>query len=449
MLTTEANFQSYTSLADRQMKVTTCKSLSKYWMGVCKRLQVPFQRDSDGYLLSIDSVGPNFLFEIGVFVENPDEVDTMRLGDLLISRDSESEYGHMQFEIQPTKVESVLNDATLGLARNNPLHERIGLAFIPGSDEFVIFSGRHRTVALATLVKSVEGYEDLLIPVDLRYPKTLAQLADMVTAANGSRNMTMTEKAMVKAVRSGQNLSVFQDTDDFAASALKLKTLTDFKNHARLYGVALVADSVVDNELRMNTVGDLFYKVIAGLTRKLDSVAKGTAKAVLPYCPPDSEASVYNGIMVEVSQYIINNWATLREEAREEKAGKDGEVKVSYNISRNIGTIAEFVADVMFSAVSDQLAALYQKLQADKEEAKANKAVEKEVKGKQAELNRLQTTRTSLVSLNLDTAAVDQAIAKLTEQMEAELAQLQEADAQSESQTVSETENQELRQLLG
>lgn len=432
MLVNESNFSTYNALSSREMKTTTQKALTRWWDTQLKALSLNAQRDSDGMLanVSVETLGQDFLWEnlISEIAWGPDdEITTITLGDLAATRSEETDF--VQFEVQPSKVEKLLTATDDGLLKGNKLLRPIELVRIPKSDAEIIGGGRHRTVALLTIAKVVYGWEQFRIPVQMFYPQSRSEVAQYIMASNGSRSMTQTEKSMVKAAAKNLGLSVFRPAEEFFQQAKSVTTVTALKDMTRMLGVALFAETQVDRDTTSNTLGDMFHAAFTKFVRELNSqFGRGTDQVLLVQT---DEGQIFEGVARRLSDYIVTNWETIKEESKEIKKKRDGSIVTddngqpvyTLNIARHVKpNAAEAAAEVLLEAVGDQLRSVKERLEAEKLEAKQEKEAGKAATKLQREISTIDQMiemmgsslpQEALAQMQQQKAAIQQQIAEL------------------------------------
>lgn len=452
-ITNEKSFASYSALKSSDLKVTTQKALNKMWTDHLNRLEIPFQRDSEGNFADVGQLGTSYLAEhfiwTGLYLGEDEVTPTVTLGELAESREAESDL--VQFEVQPTRVEKILTGTKDGLVKGHKLMQLIEVVYLPGSNQFIIGGGRHRTVALLTLVKGIEGWEDFEVPVLAYQAKTIGEVAAYIQASNGSRSMSTTEKAMVDFAGSGTALTVFSDAEDFFVKAKKERTVSGLKKLARLAGASLLRETVVDRDTKLNTMGDIANSYFGKLCRELnDRYGKGTDKIML--AESEDGQQVFEAVLTEGMNLLVNNWEDVLEEIKEVKTlrgggiatDENGEPIYTCNIARKSTSIAEYLVESVVEKVGPFLAEMRKGQIAEEQAQKAEKAAHSKVKQLQNMLQNFEAIAAMGVTLTPEQKAEMQ---RIQEEIDSQLSG--EGDTSSVKRQPTAQVNAQVNDLLG
>lgn len=439
----------YTKIPANQLKATTRSKLNKFWQEELKRRSLPFQYDTDGKLATVEQLGENFIEKVltwgGAITENTEYVT---LGELAASRENEQDV--IQFEVQPSLVEKLIS-GTDGLLKT-PLYRLVEVVYLPGSDMFAIGGGRHRVTALLTILSPVEGWENMLVPVNVQRAKTLTEFVNYVQLSNTTRSMTATEKTQIATAAKGYKINVFSDAEDIYQRAEKAETVTDLKQISRLLGVAYLTecDNIMAWNPTQNTLGDIGYKTFTKVAKALDGIQKGTSKYLTTKLP---EGHVYRGVMENALKVVANNWDTFLDPVEglgiakpKTKRGssvpetdEEGNTIWEYNLSRYAPeAIAEHVCELIVSKLGDKLVQLANDQKALEAQAKQAKQKQKAASSIEKEIENLRKGVANLESMGI---AVPSDMLKQIEAKEAELqakAEKLSAGSESSSQEVPE-----------
>jgi hypothetical protein len=414
---TEATFDTYETVYN-ELAATARKSVDKWLAARTVNLGLRAERDANGNYFSIASVGEDWLWEtlaaMDLFpVSNEDDIEYVTLGQLAESRATERDVAQLQFDINPSNVAKILTDKENGLVRDGKLIQPIAVGFLPDSDDFVIVSGRHRSAALLTIAGSIEGSDKFLWPVVVHRPKTMRELAQLVSTYNGSRNMTATEKASVHATSHGYELSPFMSVEEVMASLSKVTSLAELRKVIRPAGVAFLRETPAakgEYSTTLGSLGDIAYGIINGFAKRLDNVYPKTSHVL--FRKDEDGHTLVSVVLREACEWVAANWQTLREEAREIKTNKDGSEMVSYNVARNKKAIIDFVVETLVTGYSENLVALRKQDEQSLAQAKSEKAQDKALAEAVNQLTTLEKTREFLVNSGLPTESIDAGIAK-------------------------------------
>lgn len=374
--TTEAMVENYRPIPLASLKETTRKKIGAFWNAATKGL-VEFEP----HVTSVDLLGADFLLpssgNVKLFYRGNTYSDVFTLQELAESRQVESEEGHFQFEVIASRVEKNLTDKDDGILVN-PLTQPIIVMTLPGSDQFIIVSGRHRLCTLLTMCQVVNGYEHFEIPVQQVVAYTASDVARYVRTANGSRSMNTMEKQMVLSAAQGINLSPFREPSELWADARTAKNMSELKKFNRSLWPAMLSGSVVDGQCSVNGLGDIGNSILSNIERHLKAVHKGSEKALL-LVDASTGQMFWEAIAVEgIVPWVINHWESeIVSEFTESKTLASGETTYSFNPSRKASAIGKHVAEFWCEKITAKLVERWKVEEATLEAEKAKKKAEK------------------------------------------------------------------------
>jgi hypothetical protein len=421
---------SYAPLTNAAIKSTTVTLLSKFWDAQLKAMGVTYSGEP-GIRATIEHIGQNHFVEtFQKYAYSEGEIapgfELYTLGELAASRQAESEL--VQFEVNPARVEKFLGDAQMGLLKVFTLLEPLLVLNLP-EDVFIVGGGRHRLTGFLTLYKVIEGWEDINIAVRTRDVATIDEAVHLITASNGSRAMSSTEVAQLKAATRG--ISVVRSPEEILEQLANRETLTDYKNIAMLYFVAKGNASPVLSGNTGDTMGKLGNNIIAKIASRLNTFGKGAALEILKFTQNGSKVAQ---MIIEYSFELMEmDWEAQLDAIKEPiKDRKSGSFKVdennntlfSYNVARNVTTIAANVVESVFTQLEDQLHLVYTAATKAKAEEKAAKEGAKVAKAATATVNKAQSALDYLNSMGVTLTPEQQAaIAQLKAEAEAKIAE--------------------------
>lgn len=401
----EVNFQKYLPLDVKlELKPSTEKKLYTYWSETCQRLDLTYKVGIDGYLENFDSevLGPDFIVDNVQWSGNiPDEYEVVTLGELMESRERETEF--IQFQVNNVKVEKLLVDKDMGFLNYHRLMNPIEIVFLPNSNQYVIGGGRHRLVALITMFKVVRGYEEFNIYVKKNYAKTMQEVASFIELSNMTRSMTRTETSMLRAAAKG-GLTVFATPEDFFAEARKFTRTSDLKDLSRRLWTAMLQDTLVtsNKDVSINTTGDFGHGFISKFCRALNAKYGSGCDSVLllkKQLPDGTEEQIFEVLTRDIIKILVENWNNYLLEirkpknipgTREQKQDADGNLMWTVSPSRSANHIAQLLCNVMMAQVGEGLGDIFESKKADDKRKKLQKAEDNKVKELKAAIATLE-----------------------------------------------------------
>lgn len=343
-----------------------------------------------------------------------------------------------QFEIDKAKVEKLINGTDAGIFRatkNHPLYMPPEILCVVGSqgkdDEYVIGGGRHRIVALATVLKNkFNGWEELLITCSLARFRKREALLEYITHSNGSRNMTPTEKSQIKL---GMSFTSHTPDEFFAAALVDNRNLAEAKEltaYGCAYGLTELRHLRSNKPIKLNTAVELMKSFISKFSTKVNAQLQAAIQQkktlnklmVEPCTDPTGADSTYLKQICEVAvSDLVANWETYFELCRRE----DKKGNVSYLLAHSIGEISNALAEKLALQFGERLVAAYQTYEQQSAEEKAAKDQAKEAKKEASKKTGAVETIKMLVSRS---ANVDQDSLSMMVQNIARAAKISAAD---------------------
>lgn len=444
----------YTALRGNQLKATTVSKIEKFWTSAVKNLNADWKSSEPGLLCSVELVGKYFLVDQlqpyatagkmrdgGELVEG---FELFSLAELANSKAAEREL--VQFDIIPTKVESFLTATDNGLLKIN--HFIMPIEVLRTSDGTeIIGGGRHRTTALLTLCKYCEGWENLVVACRVRDVKTTDEAVAYITASNGSRSMTTTEKAMLKAAKQG--ITVVRSGDELLESMEKFDSLTDIKRVASLFFVSKAAEeydafasahpevSSVTND----TMGKFGSSILNNVSNLMKKFGKSAPKDILTSevaVDDNGNTARMSAVLTEYAYRVLRDtWAELVDSVKQAKISRktgepetdaDGNIIYQYPVARSTSSIAKDVAESIFAELEATFAEAYSSEQQRKKAEKQAKEAEKEAKQAQSAAKEAERVAQYIQSLGVN---MPPEMAEALEQAKAQAALAQTAEAES------------------
>lgn len=436
--TTDEMVEQYRGIPLAQLKQTTRNKLNKFWADVTSGM-VKFEP----HVTSVELLGSDFLISsTKLFWKGYlSSCETVTLEELAATRETEQESQHLQFEIQMTRVEKLLTDKDDGLLGGRPLMQPIICMRLPQSEQFVIVSGRHRVSAFLTLAQLVSGWEEFEIPVLMYEAHSAIEVASFVRTANGSRNMTATEKAMIEGAANGINLSVYREADELFADAAKVENITQLKKFNRSIWGSFLSNSVVDASCSINGIGDIGNSALNQLIKRLKELEKGSEKMLLEM---DGDTPMYQAIVTKMMEWTKENWnGVIRGEIQEPKKVRGSVVLdennqpiMLFNPSRKASDIGKIIGNNMADRIAETLAKAWAQISAQQ---KAEKEAKRAEKAKSSVSNDIK---------NLDNVmALMKSQGTLTPELEASMLEQRQALLQQVADEASKA-NQEKQQAM-
>lgn len=431
--TTDAAFAAYRPIAINTLKTTTQKALEKWWTTKLGNLNLQYKPG-----ISIETLGEDFLIEAGIFWKGVSYDEFMTLGEILETREYESDDASLQFEVNASRVESaILMDKDYGIIKSNwPLMQLIEMIQIPQSEQFIIGGGRHRSVALATLAQVISGWEAFRVPVKVLTPRTSKELVSYVTTSNGSRSMTATEKAILSGAAQGLNLSILRSPEElFADAREQSKTVTDLKMFNRSTWPALLSGTSVDGAVSVNGQGDIGNAFLSNFARLMNAMEKKSANVLLAESTDGTQ--LFESLVRRAAQWTQENWDKISQEPEFLDYKADG--SADFNPSRKASKIGKWIATMIFEASKEKLQERWQAVVAEETASKQAKAAKKLANSTKKELASIESTYEMLKSTGITDKSV---YAKLDERKAALQEQLKQEEAQTRVEQAAQAQAQ-------
>ena len=318
-----------------------------------------------------------------------------------------------QFEVSTTKVEQIIAGPDgVFKAKGDPLYMPIEVLCLRGkegqNDEFAIGGGRHRVMALATVLRQyITDWRDMYLTCSVATFGMREDLIEYIKHSNGSRSMTTTEKDQLKL---GMSYTSHSAADFFAAALEDGRNLTESKS-LTAYAVASKMTELrhiqSGEPLTIHTCVDLAKSFTSKFLTKVNKYLKEaladdpdvTVKnptinklIIEATVGPDGQPTTYLRQVLEYMVYdLTKNW---NEYYSLTAAVKDG--KQTYLFAYYSNKVATALADKLSVQFADNLVGAYKEYvlniesqKAEQREAKAAKRVEANKSGAVVTLNTL------------------------------------------------------------
>ena len=442
----------YSALKNTELKSTSVTKLHKFWDAELKNLGVTYNGGEPGIKAQVEQIGADHFmrtFQPYAIDSNGDVTEGFQvfsLGELAASKEAEAEL--VQFDVISSRVDSFLTDTKLGLIATHTLYEPLLIIELPDGNP-ILGGGRHRTTGLLTLYKLIEGWENISVACVVRPVASIDEAVNVITASNGSRTMTATEKAQLTSARRG--ITVVRSADEIIEQLDKLTAAADHKNVAMLYFVTRAQDELTG--VTNDTMGKIGNAVVGKLIKSINTLGKGAALKVLNF--KGSDGNKVARLLIEYSfDVMVETWDALldsiKEPIKDRKSGgnrvdENGEVVYSINVARNTSSIAEDVAESVFAELEGKLSTVFDSAVKAEAEAKAAAETQKVAKKATTQVKQVESVMDYLVNMGISLTPEQQAMIAATKaEAEAKAAALANQPAQG-----SPALNAELEALLG
>ena len=442
------NELAYTGLKSTELKDSQRSVLAKNWGKVLSNMGLPIVTDITVDLLGTDWFYDTYQSDVTPVTEDgllSEGYQFFKMGELADSRRNEAEL--VQFDVTPSKAANVLFDPTLGMLKTQQLYQHIEIGQV--NDEYIVIGGRHRLTAILTLLKKVEGWEDMNIVCRVLPVVSVDAAINMILASNGSRSMTATEKTLLKSARSG--LTTALAPEELLSSTVKSDSLTDHKRASLLYFVTAAESESELANVTADSLGKIGNAYLGNIAKLIEGLQKGGSKLVLNFKHEGQKVVamlIEYGftVMTQTWQDILTDIAVPVIDRKTGKVRVDDttlEPVMSINIARSTARIAQLVADNVYNALEDELKAVLST--ANEQEAQNKKAKMAEKITKTAATQAQQATNIAEFLKNSNFAVPPELIAQLEAKAKEAAKEAQEAAKLAE--TVAPTTNQEVSSL--
>jgi hypothetical protein len=442
----------YSSLKNTELKATSVTKIHKFWDAELKSMGVTYTGGEPGVKATIEQIGADhFLRAFQPYALDSDGAVTegyqvFSLGELAESKQQEAEL--VQFDVISSRVDAFLTEPKMGLIATHTLYEPILVVELPDGNA-IIGGGRHRATGLLTLYKLIEGWQDISVACVVRQVNSIDEAVNVITASNGSRTMTATEKAQLTSARRG--ITVVRSADEIVEQLNNLTAAADHKNVAMLYYVTRGQDELTG--ITNDTLGKIGNAVVGKLIKSINTLGKGAALKVLNFKGGDGNKVAR--LLIEYSfDVMVETWDALldsiKEPIKDRKSGGNrvdefGEVVYSINVARNTASIADDVAESVFAELEAKLATIFDTALKAEAEAKAAAETQKVAKKATTQVKQVESAMDYLAKMGISLTPEQEAMIQATK-AEAEAKAKQLADQPAQGSSVL---NSELEALLG
>lgn len=438
----------YSALKNTDIKATSVTKIHKFWDSELKALGVTYSGGEPGIKATVEQVGADHFLR----AFQPYALDTegnvtegyqiFSLGELAASKQQEAEL--VQFDVIHSRVDAFLCEPKMGLIATHTLYEPLLIIELPDGN-VILGGGRHRTTGILTLYKLIEGWENISVACVVRQVSSIDEAVNVITASNGSRTMTATEKAQLTSARRG--ITVVRSADEIVEQLANLSAAADHKNVAMLYFVTRGQEELTG--ITNDTLGKIGNAVVGKLIKSINTLGKGAALKVLNFKGGDGNKVAkllieYSfDVMVEIWDALLDS---IKEPIKDRKSGgnrvdENGEVVYSINVARNTASIAEDVAESVFTELEQKLKTIFDTALKAEAEAKAAAETEKVAKKATTQVKQVQSAMEYLAKMGISLTPEQEAMIAATKaEAEAKAKQLADQPVQGSSALNSELE---------